>query len=110
MSCRNIVYQTAAILVLLVVSFIPVVGWLTPMVGFFIESYFFGFAMMDYSCERHRLNMSQSIGFIRQHRGMAIGNGMIFYLFMLIPVLGWMLAPSYAVIAATIDLQTKRLK
>jgi CysZ protein len=54
--------------------------------------------------------MSQSIAFIRQHRGMALGNGMIFYLFMLIPVLGWMLAPSYAVIAATIDLQTKRLK
>jgi CysZ protein len=80
------------------------------MLGFFIESYFYGFSMMDYSCERHRLNMSESIHFIRQHRGMAIGNGMVFYLFMLIPILGWMLAPSYAVIAATIDLQTKRLK
>ncbi|HVI45515.1 MAG TPA: EI24 domain-containing protein [Chitinophaga sp.] len=109
MSLRNLVYQTAAILVLLVVSFIPIVGWITPMVGFFIEAYFYGFSMMDYSCERHRLTMKQSIAFIRQHRGMALGNGMVFYMFMLIPVIGWMLAPSYAVIAATIDLQDKRL-
>lgn len=109
MSFRNIVYQTGAILILLVVSFIPVVGWITPMIGFFIESYFYGFSMMDYSCERHRLTMAQSIQFIRQHRGMALGNGMVFYVFMLVPVAGWMLAPSYAVIAATIDLQHKKL-
>ncbi|MFB6457564.1 EI24 domain-containing protein [Chitinophaga sp. Hz27] len=110
MSCRNMVYQTGAILILLVVSFIPIVGWITPMIGFFIECYFYGFSMMDYSCERHRLNMSQSITFIRQHRGMALGNGLVFCLFMMIPVLGWVLAPSYAVIAATIDLQNKKLR
>ncbi|QJB33998.1 EI24 domain-containing protein [Chitinophaga oryzae] len=109
MSFRNIIYQTGAILILLVVSFIPVVGWITPMIGFFIEAYFYGFSMMDYSCERHRLSMAQSIQFIRQHRGMALGNGMVFYIFMLVPVVGWMLAPSYAVIAATIDLQHKKL-
>ncbi|SHM25367.1 CysZ protein [Chitinophaga jiangningensis] len=110
MSCRNIVYQTAAILILLLVSFVPVVGWITPMIGFFIEAYFYGFSMMDYSCERNRMNMSQSITFIRQHRGMALGNGIVFYLFMLIPVAGWILAPSYAVIAATIDLQNKKIR
>ncbi len=109
MSCRNMVYQTAAILILLLVSFIPVVGWITPMIGFFIECYFYGFSMMDYSCERHKMNMSQSISFIRQHRGMALGNGIVFYLFFIVPVIGWMLAPSYAVIAATIDLQNKKL-
>lgn len=109
MSLRNMVYQTASMLLLVVVSFIPVVGWITPLIAFFIECYFYGFSMMDYSCERHRMSIKQSIYFIKQHRGIALGNGMVFYLFMFVPVLGWMLAPSYAVIAATIDLQNKKL-
>ncbi|MET6998613.1 EI24 domain-containing protein [Chitinophaga defluvii] len=109
MSFRNMFFQTITILCMFVLSFIPVIGWTTPLICFFIECYFYGFSMMDYSCERHQLTMKQSIAFIRQHRGMALGNGMVFYLFMFIPVIGWMLAPSYAVIAATIDLQHKRL-
>ncbi len=109
LSFRNMLYQTICLLLLFLLSFIPVLGWITPLAGFLIECYFFGFSMMDYSCERHRLNMRESIAFIKEHRGMALGNGMVFYLFMFIPLLGWALAPSYAVIAATIHLQDKRL-
>ena len=60
--------------------------------------------MLEYSSERHKLSTSQSIAFIGKHKGLAIGNGMIFYMMHLIPILGWILAPSYAVIAATISL------
>ncbi|KAA2245583.1 hypothetical protein F0L74_06400 [Chitinophaga agrisoli] len=109
LSFRNMLYQTICLLLLFLLSFIPVLGWITPLIGFFIECYFFGFSMMDYSCERHRLNMRESIAFIKEHRGMALGNGMVFYLLMFIPIIGWALAPSYAVIAATIHLQDKRL-
>ncbi|HEY8915073.1 MAG TPA: EI24 domain-containing protein [Chitinophaga sp.] len=108
-SFRNMVFQTITLLLLFLLSFIPILGWITPLAGFFIEAYFYGFSMMDYSCERHRMNMRQSITFIKAHRGMALGNGIVFYLFMFIPVIGWALAPSYAVIAATIHLQDKRL-
>jgi CysZ protein len=103
------VYQTICVLLLIVLSFIPVIGWITPLIAFFIECYFYGFSMMDYSCERHQLTTKQSISFIKAHRGMALGNGMVFYLLMFIPVLGWIMAPSYAVIAATIHLSDKRL-
>ena len=58
----------------------------------------------DYSAERHKLSPSQSIEFISQRKGLAIGNGMVFYLMHLLPVLGWILAPAYAVIAATLSL------
>lgn len=109
LSFRNMIYQTVSLLLLFVLSFIPVLGWITPLAAFFIECYFYGFSMMDYSCERHRMSMKQSIAFIKQHRGMALGNGMVFYLLMFIPVLGWILAPSYAVIAATIHIHDKRL-
>jgi CysZ protein len=52
--------------------------------------------------------MSESIELIGHHKGLAIGNGMVFYLMHLVPVLGWLLAPSYAVIAATLSLHRAR--
>lgn len=108
-SLRNMLYQTVAVLLLIVLSFIPIVGWITPLFAFFIECYFYGFSMVDYSCERHQMSIRQSIRFIKDHRGIALGNGIVFYLLMFIPILGWVLAPSYAVIAATIHLSDKKL-
>ncbi len=48
--------------------------------------------------------LRESIEFIGKHKGLAIGNGMVFYLMHLVPIVGWVLAPAYAVIAATISL------
>jgi CysZ protein len=33
-----------------------------------------------------------------------MGNGIVFYLFHFIPIIGWILAPTYAVIAATLSI------
>jgi CysZ protein len=66
--------------------------------------------MLDYSSERNKLSSSQSIEFIGRHKGLAIGNGMIFYMMHLLPFVGWLFAPSYAVIAATISLLSARKK
>lgn len=108
-SLRNAVNQTLCVIALILLSFIPVVGWITPLFAFFLECYFFGFSMMDYSCERNQLSYRDSIRFIKAHRGIAIGNGLVFYIFMFVPVIGWVMAPSYAAIAATIHLSDKRL-
>ncbi|MBS1510529.1 MAG: EI24 domain-containing protein [Bacteroidetes bacterium] len=101
---RNMLWQTVYALSIFILSFIPLVGWITPLIALMVECYYFGFSMLDYSSERHKLSPSQSIAFIGQHRGLAIGNGMVFYLMHLLPIVGWLLAPSYAVIAATISL------
>lgn len=105
---RNTLWQTVYTLSILILALIPVVGWVTPVIALFIECYYFGFSMLDYSCERNKLTTSQSIAFIGNHKGLAIGNGMVFYLMHLIPLVGWMLAPSYAVIAATLSLYDKK--
>ena len=60
--------------------------------------------MLDYSLERNKLSFAQSIDFIGHHRGLAIGNGIVFYLMHAIVLVGWVLAPSYAVVAATLSL------
>jgi len=101
---RNMLWQTVYTVSILILSFIPVIGWITPLLALLVECYYLGFSMLDYSCERNKLSTSQSIGFIGRHKGLAIGNGIVFYLMHLIPVIGWLFAPSYAVIAATISL------
>jgi CysZ protein len=104
LALRNMVWQTVYCVSILLLSLIPLVGWITPLISFFIECYYYGFSMLDYSCERHQMSPSASIEFIGKRRGLAIGNGMVFYLMHCLPILGWILAPAYAVVAATISL------
>jgi len=103
LALRNALWQTVYTLSILILSFIPFVGWFTPLIALIIECYYLGFAMLDYSCERNKLSTSQSIEFIGKHKGLAVGNGIVFYLMHAIIIIGWILAPSYAVVAATIS-------
>jgi len=107
---RNLLWQTVYVLSIFILSFVPLVGWVAPLVALLVECYYFGFSMLDYSSERNKLSASQSIEFIGRHKGLAIGNGLMFYLMHMIPFLGWLLAPSYAVIAATLSLLKARKK
>lgn len=103
-AARNFLWQAVYALAILFASLIPIVGLLTPVLALLVDCYFYGFSMLDYSMERHKKTTSESIFFISNHRGLAIGNGIVFYIFHLIPVLGWVLAPAYAVIAATLSM------
>lgn len=103
-ACRNLLWQSVYLLTIIIFSFIPVVGWIGPLIAFLVECYYFGFSMLDYSSERNRIPVSQSVAFIGRHKGLAIGNGLCFYFMHLIPVIGWIVAPTYAVVAATLSL------
>lgn len=105
LALRNSFWQSIYVLTILVVSFIPLIGWLTPFMALLIECYYYGFAMLDYSMERMKMSVPRSINYIGNHKGLAIGNGIVFYLLHLLPIVGWVLAPSYAVVAATISIQ-----
>ncbi len=109
-AARNLLWQSVYLLTILILSIVPVVGWIAPLVAFLIECYYFGFSMLDYSSERNRLSTTQSIIFIGKHKGLAIGNGLVFYCTHLLPIVGWVLAPSYAVIAATLSLHKAKEK
>jgi CysZ protein len=104
LAVRNSLWQTVYTISILILSFIPVAGWVAPVISLFVECYYYGFSMLDYSCERHQLTPSQSIAFVSKRKGLAIGNGLVFYLFHLLPVIGWIFAPAYAVVAATISI------
>lgn len=104
LAARNSVWQTVYLLTILFLSLIPVFGWLTPILAILVECYYYGFSMLDYSMERHRKTPAESIFYIGHHKGLAIGNGIVFYLMHFLPLIGWVLAPAYAVIAATLSI------
>jgi len=108
---RNMLIETGYMLVFFILGLIPVIGLIfniiSPFVLFFISSYFYGFSYMDYTNERKRLNVSQSVAYIRKYRGFAITNGGIFSLSLLIPFCGTLISPFIAivsVVAATLGM------
>lgn len=101
---RNSLWQTVYTLSILLLSLVPLIGWLTPILAVLVECYYYGFSMLDYSMERHKRTPAESIFFIGNHKGLAVGNGLVFYMMHLVPVLGWVLAPAYSVVAATLSM------
>lgn len=99
LSLRNCGWQSVYLLSLILLSLIPVIGWITPVIALLMECYYFGFSMLDYSFARTNLTPAQSIAFTGRHKGLAIGNGLLFYMMHLVIVL----APAYAVVAATLS-------
>jgi CysZ protein len=104
MAVRNTLWQTVYIISIIFLSLLPLIGWATPILAILIECYYYGFSMLDYSCERNKLSAAKSIDFIGRHKGLAIGNGIIFYMLHCVIIVGWVFAPAYAVIAATISM------
>ncbi len=104
---RNFGIELLAMLVLFFVSFIPLIGLLTAPALFFISSYYYGFSFMDYTSERRRLGLKQSISFVKQKKGIALGNGIPFALCLLIPFVGVSLSAFVAIVstvAATLSI------
>jgi len=107
---KNMSWQSIYMVALIFISIIPIIGWVTPLICIFIDCYYLGFSMLDFSNAKNHFTSAESLDHISHHRGLAIGNGMIFYLFHLIPIIGSLLAPGYAVIAATLSIHQAKEK
>ena len=99
LALRNLAVEMLFTLLLFIISFIPVVGWFTAVVLFLISAYFYGFSFMDYTFERRKFNVKTSIRYMRSNKGLAIGNGLIFALVLLIPFIGVTLAGFFSIIS-----------
>lgn len=98
---RNLLKELLITIPLLLLKFIPVVNIFSTILLFMVQAYYAGFGNMDYTLERH-FNYKDSLNFVRQHRGIAIGNGMVFMLFLFIPVIGIILVLPLSVTAASL--------
>ncbi|MDO6759819.1 EI24 domain-containing protein [Tamlana sp. 2_MG-2023] len=99
---RNLIRELLFTIPILVLKFVPIVNIFSTIALFFLQSYYAGFGNMDYTLERH-YNYKNSINFVRENRGLAIGNGIIFMLFLFIPIVGVLLVLPLSVTAATTE-------
>jgi CysZ protein len=67
-----------------------------------VQAYYAGFGNMDYTLERH-YGYSESIQFVKKNKGVAIGNGIIFIIMLIIPVIGVILVLPLSVTASTTE-------
>ena len=105
-AARNALWQTVYMVTILLLTLVPLIGWATPLLAVLLDCYYFGFSMLDYSSERKNVSPAESIYFIGSHRGLAIGNGLVFYL--MHPVI--LIAPAYAISAATLSMHAVEKK
>jgi CysZ protein len=77
---------------------------LTPLIILLIESYFIGYTLIDYRNAVLELDEKTSDRLINDHRGLATGVGLFFNVGLLVPVVGIVFAPIFALIAAGLSI------
>jgi len=100
-ACRNLFLETVWMLLLFIFAFFPVIGWLGGIPFFILSAYFYGFSFMDYTSERRKMKVAQSVEFVRAYKWLAIANGSLFSLFLLIPFCGVFLSGFAAIVSVT---------
>jgi len=107
-SMRNLSREIMFTIPILLIGLIPVIGIISTVLLFLIQAYYAGFGNIDYTLERH-FKYEESIKFVQKNRGFAIGNGIVFILFLIIPIVGVILVLPLSVTAATTE-TIKRIK
>lgn len=86
---------------------------LSSILIFFLGAYYYGFATMDYNTERYRMKMGQSVQLIRKNSGIALANGTVFTLWLIVPIfgtyIGTVIAPITCTVGATLAMHEKGL-
>ena len=100
LNIRNLAKELLITIPILILKFIPGVNIFSTLLLFIVQAYYAGFGNMDYTLERH-LTYRESVQFVKRNKGYAIGNGIVFMLFLLIPVLGIIIVLPLSVTAAS---------
>jgi len=112
LAIRNSLMEIVVGFVLFLCTFIPIAGpFLSLGIGsilvFLVSAYFYGFSFMDYTNERRKFTVHQSVNWVKSRKGTACGHGCVFALSLYVPIIGPFLSAIVAIIstvAATIDM------
>lgn len=86
---RNLVWWYLLMILVYLISYLisgQVNTYSASLFVFVISSFYYGFSFLDYVNERRRLNIDESIEFVRKHRGLALSIGSIYSVLILVPV------------------------
>lgn len=97
---------TASVLLLSVL--LPFLSPISAILILFIQAYFAGAGNLDFTLERH-YNYRESLHYLKQYRGLAMGNGIVFVLLFFTGI-GFLIAPTLATIAGTVAVVEQRTR
>ncbi len=102
MAIRNLFIELSLVALFTIAGFFagPFAILVVPVL-WLVSAYFYGFSMIDYTCERQKKGIGASVRFIRQNRNFALGNGLMYALLDTLPFIGLVIAPVNAVVGAT---------
>ena len=84
---RNILYEFSLIVTVIIVFWITgkfleeykyIISLFEKIIIMMIAFYYYGFAFLDYTLERMRFSVEDSVKYMRKHRGLAISIGIVF--------------------------------
>ena len=93
------------LLLMLLGLFLPFLAPAIPILILLVQSYYAGAGNIDFTLERY-YKVRNSVQFVRQHKGLAIGNGAP-YLLLYFTVIGFLFALPLSTIAGTVETMKK---
>lgn len=112
LAIRNFFMEIVLQILVFLCAFVPLLGPLFSLgcgaiLLFCISAYYYGFSFMDYTNERRKLTVHQSVNLVKGNKGMAIGHGFLFALILYIPFVGPFFSAFMAIVstvAATMEM------
>ncbi len=99
---RNIIREIFLTLFILILGLIPLFSPVAAILIILVQGYFAGFGNHDFWAERH-FSYRNTVRFMKDHKGMLAGNGVVYVFLLAIPILGAFIAPPLATVAATME-------
>lgn len=102
LALRNIFRELFFTVIILILGvLLPFLSPFVAIIIFIIQAYYAGFGNMDFTLERY-YRVGGSVSFVRQYRGLALGNGTVFML-LLMTGIGFLFALPLGTVAATTE-------
>lgn len=99
---RSVAIELVLTLPLAIAGLLFILSPFTSLAILLISSRYAGNGLMDLPLEYRGLNVRESIAWSRENKATAMGIGLGYQLFLMIPLLGWMFAPTFATVAGTL--------
>jgi CysZ protein len=102
---RNFLIEAVLSTIIIVVSFI--IAWIIPLAPILIlilESWYVGYSFADYRNEHFALSKKESRKQMWTYPGLVLGNGLFFNILILIPIIGVLFAPVFALVSSGLSI------
>lgn len=103
---RNIIRELFWTVVLLLLGLFPLFSIIAGPAMIALQSYYAGFGTIDYWAERH-MNYKETTSYLSAHKGMLIGNGIVYLFLIAIPFVGVVFIPTLSTVAGTLHASEK---